>query len=422
MDSKTVYWDVPETPHAAFGASSAERWASCAGSLALTSRLGAPQGRRTSYAAAEGTAAHFLASEALVGRINLDRLPDALVIRADGYEIDVDADMVEHVRGYVAHVESLSGYEPPDVYESELSVGLREVYGLPEDVEAFGTVDAVLLVGDTLHVVDLKYGKGKRVHASGNTQLISYAAGVLADPVLGMVADMGRVKQVSLTIYQPRISDEPDTAWMTVEELNAAVEQLREGARKALQAIQELPATGPTGAWSGKHLTPSREACQWCPARTANQCPMLDAMADAAVEDGVPAAPTNEQLADMKRKADILEQWIEAVNDMVRERLEAGESVPGYKLVAGRSGARKWADEIEVAWILGASGVPEDVYAPRVLESPTQLEKRAKKGELSDTAWQLVQGHIMSLPTKPSVVPDTDKRPALGVADEFDTL
>ena len=39
----------------------------------------------------------------------------------------------------------------------------------------YGTADCAVVVGDTLHIFDLKYGKGVQVYADENPQLMMYA-------------------------------------------------------------------------------------------------------------------------------------------------------------------------------------------------------------------------------------------------------
>ena len=54
--------------------------------------------------------------------------------------------------------------------------------------------------GRTLHIVDLKYGKGVKVYAQDNSQAQLYAVGVVND--FGYAFDFD---QVQITIVQPRL-------------------------------------------------------------------------------------------------------------------------------------------------------------------------------------------------------------------------
>ena len=65
--------------------------------------------------------------------------------------------------------------------------------------EAFGTADCVVVGGEDLHIIDLKYGQGVLVDARENTQLMLYGLGALS--LLDGIYD---IENVSLHIYQPR--------------------------------------------------------------------------------------------------------------------------------------------------------------------------------------------------------------------------
>ena len=65
--------------------------------------------------------------------------------------------------------------------------------------EGFGTGDAVIVAGDTLHVVDYKHGRCL-VDTHENTQMMLYALGALE--LFDFLFD---IKHVNMTVYQPRI-------------------------------------------------------------------------------------------------------------------------------------------------------------------------------------------------------------------------
>ena len=60
----------------------------------------------------------------------------------------------------------------------------------------------VIIGDDTLHVIDLKYGKGVKVDAVGNTQARLYAAGAL--DTFGLLYGFDKIR---VHIYQPRIDN-----------------------------------------------------------------------------------------------------------------------------------------------------------------------------------------------------------------------
>ena len=99
-----------------------------------------------------------------------------------------------------------------------------------------------------------------------------------------------------------------------------------------------------------------------------------------------------------------------------------GREVPGYKLVEGRAGSRKWTDESKAEKLLKAWKVPADFRYVKSLISPTQAEKLLKLKTLTDEQWAELCGYVSREPGKPTVVPASDKRPAISgrpAAEDF---
>jgi len=109
--------------HAKLSASGAHRWATCAYSVKAESGL--PDS--SSIFAAEGTAAHELAEHCL----NTGDDPHSLIGQSFA-GIEVDAEMAEHIAGYVAYVKGFNGE-----HFYEVRVDFSHV--VPE---GFGTCDA----------------------------------------------------------------------------------------------------------------------------------------------------------------------------------------------------------------------------------------------------------------------------------------
>jgi hypothetical protein len=113
----------------------------------------------------------------------------------------------------------------------------------------------------------------------------------------------------------------------------------------------------------------------------------------------------------MMTKIPIIEAWCTYVRAKVEQLLLDGKPVSGFKLVVGRSGARKWTDSDAVFPVMMASHVPKElVMVPAELRTPADLEKKVKKAYPG--AWESVQGLITAAPGKPSVAPVDDPRPA----------
>lgn len=96
--------------------------------------------------------------------------------------------------------------------------------------------------------------------------------------------------------------------------------------------------------------------------------------------------------------------------------LNHGKEWRGFKVVEGRSN-RKYTDETAVAEAANAAGY-QDIYK-RSLIPITEMEKLMGKKEFQN----ILGGLVYKPPGKPTLVPITDKRPAISNAkNEFDEI
>lgn len=376
--------------HAFLSASGAPAWLLCN----LKPWLEKDLPNTSSRAADEGTAAHELAAWALeTGQEPAARLGDYIQVGDDFWE--VTDTMAEHVKAYVDGVRAVPGER---MIEQRLYLGF-----LTGDHEDYGTADAVIFREDTLEIHDLKYGLGY-VPGVENAQLRVYACAALRQ--FGVVFQPERVV---LKIHQPRINSFPSEE-ITVGELLLWENDLRATAARIMAGPDLLEAV------------PGEKQCKFCRAKGA--CPALKDMALEAVpvkalddfqnlEDKL-ATLTNAQLADLAPRLDLIVDWCAGVWAEVSRRVNNGQTVPGYKLVKGRSGNRAWIDPSEAEQALVA--VLGDAAHTRKLISPTQAEK-ALKGNYAAVSHLVVQPD-----GKPTVVPDTDKRPALDLSLDFQPI
>ena len=88
--------------------------------------------------------------------------------------------------------------------------------------------------------------------------------------------------------------------------------------------------------------------------------------------------------------------------------LDGGE-IPGYKVVEGKLGNRKWTNEFQVMDALKAAGyAAEDITETKLL-SPAAMDKSIGKKKVAE----LLDNLIDRAPGAPTVVPASDKRPPL---------
>lgn len=258
-----------------------------------------------------------------------------------------------------------------------------------------------------LHVIDFKYGAGVVVEPEENTQLICYAIGV------ARMYDYN-FTEVVIAIYQPRAEHEagPYREWVTdIETLLAWEKKFKEAAARTLQP--DAP------------LKYNEKWCRFCPAKSI--CPEISTQ---ALKDAQLAFTDAEGLDDIRYpvpnkvglgKFDLgkimealpkLETWIKAVREHAFAYAQAGNELPGWKLVEKRS-TRKWLDPEKTAararFQFGSVAFTE----PELL-SPAQLEKVVGK---KYDKW--IANRVTAISSGMTLVPETDSRSSVQLADAF---
>ena len=334
-------------------------------------------------------------------------------------KIEVTAEMAAQVQKYIDYVRSIKG---------ELLVEQRlSISHLTGEPDSFGTSDAVILAGDEIVIVDLKYGRGVKVDAERNEQLAIYALAALRE-----FEFLGDFKTARLVIHQPRLDHVSE--WDLpidgpggdgIGSLNKFAESVQKQAAVAIEFIGK-----PVEFVKPDDLKPNDKTCRWCSAKAT--CPALakkveadvgaefDAI-DATTIAQIESAP-DDILATKMAAVDLIEDWCKAVRAEVERRLFVGIPVAGYKLVEGRRGSRKWSNEQEVEATMKSMRLKLEEMYDFSLISPTSADKLHKAGTIGPRQWPRLQELITQSEGKPSVAPASDKRPALVIAaaaDEF---
>jgi hypothetical protein len=248
--------------HALCSASSAERWLQCPGSVGLA--LTVPEGAPSSYAL-EGTKAHELSERILAHWLkNNYSLDDSFLQAARGE----DAEMFDYVMQYVS-----ACIEEVKCFDQAPSIRIEQRLVFNADMQMFGTADFIAtgIMGgkSTGVIVDLKYGKGKKVKTEENSQLAYYAVALRN-------CSKKKLEQVKVKIVQPRISDASTSIIFSTDDLAAWDRKLTLGAENAL--------------WmAGKAKTPTYSEGSWCWFCPAKQiCPEIKKRIEANLAEQFP--------------------------------------------------------------------------------------------------------------------------------------
>jgi hypothetical protein len=328
-------FSLPE--HSPLGASGAERWMNCPGSVHISKvvrEIGAFDEGDPEYRSA-GTLAHK------VGAHCLDNELDGWQLIGLGGWPGVDPAMTTAVQVYLDYVRS----RPAGVRRVEYRMHRPEIHPL-----FFGTLDCdidydiaegyVAIDRLVLEIIDYKHGAGVVVEVEDNPQIMYYANGKLAEH-----PEWPDAVRVRLTIVQPNAyhPDGPIRSWDTT--VGALRTWLRERLVPAMERAGE--AQYKLGEW-----------CRFCPAKLA--CPAYDDLARKILAGGVCTYAEAQQL----------KMIIKAVEQEEYKRLMSGLPSTGGKLVMKRVD-REWkaqADEVIVAKF------GEDAYTKPELRSPAQIE------------------------------------------------
>lgn len=371
--------------HAKLSASSAHRWLNCTAAPGFGQQFP----RKTSEYAEEGTLAHEICE--ILGKNDFGQLDneDALerMLALEKHE-RYDREMLSTGQFYVDKLKeaSLSYAAPPAVF-FEVRVNLSEI--IPE---GFGTCDCCMIGGDTLRIFDYKHGKGVEVSAEGNPQMRLYALGALAKFRLIYGES---IKKVVTAIIQPRITEDVSTEELTVKELIAWGEMVKPIAQKAF-----------TGEGAEYH---AGDWCRFCAGKA--QC---RARADGytALEEfaALPKEPDNllnaAEIADLLHRGEGLVKWYEDLQEHARAALIEGQEIPGWKIVEGRS-TRQFSNQDDAIAALIGAGYPEATLYERKPLTLAQLEKVIGKKPFAEVCGDL----IVRPPGKPTLAPESDKRP-----------
>ncbi len=372
------------TKHAKLNSSGAHRWMNCPGSVKISEQFPAS----SSIYADEGTLAHDAAEQLIKsGKVSAAHKKKINAFYEEHPELSGDAEQV---------IKTLEPYV--DFVKEEFTDAVMQDGGaqlLTEqrvDLTAwipggFGTTDVAIIGGKTLHIIDLKYGKGVPVFAEGNPQLRLYALGTLA--MLEMVYDIDEVK---MTIYQPRIDNVSSDTISAAELKSWGENEVKPAAELALSDNAPFAA----GSW-----------CQFCPAR--QQCRTRAENYMSLAEYKKKALLSVEEIGKILEDVDGLVKWAEDLKEGALTRALEGENFPGWKVVEGRSIRKYSGTEDEIVRQCEGAGYDHALLYETKLLTVSAMEKMMGKKQFAE-----VLGDYVEKPAgKPTLAPESDKRPAI---------
>ena len=368
---------MPPKGHAVLSASSSERWLHCPPSARLCESY---EDKGSDYAA-EGTDAHELCEY---------KLRKALGMEAQDPTENLtwfNEEMSDCANGYAAYV--LEQVEAAKQTCADPVVLIEQRVDFSRWVESgYGTADSIIIADGTLQIIDYKHGLGVLVNAEKNPQMQCYALGALE-----LFDDIYDIDSVRMTIYQPRRDN--------VRTYEISKDELYRWADEVLKPTADLAFAGDGNFLCG-------EWCGFCKAK--HDC---RARADANMELArydfkLPPLLTDEEVEEILSRVDDLVAWASDIKDYALQQAISGKEWNGWKLVEGRSN-RKYTSETAVAGAVTDAGF--DPYERKVL-GVTAMQKLLGKSRFEE----LLAAYIEKSQGKPTLVPESDKRPAMNTA------
>lgn len=368
---------MPPNGHAILSASSSNRWLHCPPSA----RLGESYEDKGSDYAAEGTDAHSLCEYKL--RKALGQKAKNPTKQLSWYS----EEMEDCATGYAAYI--LEQVEAAKQTCADPVVLIEQRVDFSRWVEqGFGTADCIVIADGTLRICDYKHGLGILVSAEDNPQMKCYALGALE-----LFDGIYDIDTVSMTIYQPRRQN--------ISTFEISKNELYRWAEEVLKPTAALAFAG-----DGNYLC--GEWCGFCKAKHECRARAEANLSLAQHDFKLPPLLTDTEIEVILSRVDELVAWASDIKGYALQQAVSGKEWNGWKLVEGRSN-RKYTNEAAVIQAVSKAGF--DPYEKKLL-GITALQKLLGKTRFDE----LLTGFIEKPQGKPTLVPESDKRPAMNNA------
>lgn len=373
--------------HALLSPSAAHRWMNCTAAPLLERDV---EDKGSAFAE-EGTLAHAYCAKKLKEFLGLsvDEEKAEIAQLDEQYHSD---EMDEYTDTYKTIVLEKFNAARAKTKDAQLLVEVKLDFShyVPD---AFGTSDAIIIADGVMEVIDFKYGKGVKVSAVENPQMMIYALG--AWDLFNFEYD---IRKVRMTIVQPRIDNLSEFELDAADLINWAVDELQPKANEAYAGGKQKP-----GNW-----------CQFCKVKA--NCKALSSMCIEAQQ----ANPDPRKISKEVMERTILpflstfKTWLTGVEEYSLEQALSGVQYRGFKIVEGRS-IRKITNPTAVRELLDKEGLAKEAYIkPTELRSITDLEKLIGKKRFCT----ICAKYINKPQGEPTLVPESDKRPAFNQAED----
>ena len=209
--------------------------------------------------------------------------------------------------------------------------------------------------------------------------------------------DIYDIDNVSMTIYQPRRQN--------ISTFEISKNELYKWADEVLKPTADLAFAGDGNFLCG-------EWCGFCKAKHECRARAEANLTLAQYDFKLPPLLEDSEIEYILSRADELVAWASDIKDYALQAAISGKQWSGYKLVEGRSN-RKYTDENAVIAAVTAAGY--DPYEHKIL-GVTAMTALLGKKQFND----ILGGLITKPQGKPTLVPDSDKRPAMTtIIDDF---
>ena len=365
---------MPPKGHAILSASSSDRWLHCP-------RLCETYEDKGSDYAAEGTDAHELCEYKLKKALGMDASDPTENLTWHNEEME------DCANGYAAYILEMVEAAKESCADPKVLIEQRVDFSRWVE-QGFGTADCIIIADGTLRICDYKHGLGVLVDATDNPQMKCYALGALE-----LFDDIYDIDNVSMTIYQPRRQN--------ISTFEISKDALYKWADEVLKPTADLAFAGDGNFLCG-------EWCGFCKAKHECRARAESNLTLAQYDFKFPPLLEDSEIEYILSRADELVAWASDIKEYALQQAISGKEWAGWKLVEGRSN-RKYSNEEAVIQVVTDAGF--DPYEKKLL-GITAMQKRLGKSRFDE----LLTAYIEKPQGKPTLVPESDKRPAMNNA------